>query len=259
LGKTVRTSLTILGLPLSAAVRGLAFVALATCASPVWAGPPYVSDDPEPTDYKHFEIYAFGSGTGTIDGTSGQAGIDFNYGAAPNLQLTVVVPAGFSQPTGNAAQFGLSNIQLAAKYRFLHQDGFGLDVSFFPRFFVPSPSSSTGSPNPSVLLPLWLEKDWKDWSVFGGGGCVISADSTENHCLAGGVLSHQVLKTLRLGVEVSYQSAAANGTPASTAVGLGATYDLTDNYHLLAYVNRGVQNADQTNQFSFYAAVLFTF
>jgi len=42
-------------------------------------------------------------------------------------------------------------------------------------------------------------------------------------------------------------------------VGLGATYDLTDNYHLLAYVNRGVQNADQTNQLSFYAAVLFTF
>src|ERR1700744_3775892 len=117
---------------------------LAVMMAPAWAGPPYVSDDPEPTDYRHFEIYAFGSGTGTIDGTAGQAGIDFNYGAAPNLQLTVVMPAGFSQPVGTAGQFGLGNIQLAAKYRFLRQDGFGLDVSFFPRFFMPSPSSATG-------------------------------------------------------------------------------------------------------------------
>jgi hypothetical protein len=240
--------------------RALPLVAaMLAIASPALAGPPYVSDDPEPTDYRHFEIYAFGSGTRTIDGTSGQAGIDFNYGAAPDLQLTVVVPAGFSEPVANAAQLGLSNIQFAAKYRFLHQEGFGLDVSFFPRVFFPSGSRGAGDANTSVLLPLWLEKDWKDWSVFGGGGCVISTDSTENHCLAGGVLTRQVLKTLRLGVEVSYQSAAANGTPASTAVGFGATYDLTDNYHLLAYVNRGVQNADQTNQLSFYAAVLFTF
>ena len=235
------------------------FVVMLALAPPALAGPPYISDDPEPTDYKHFEIYAFGSGTKTIDGTSSQAGVDFNYGAAPNLQLTVVLPAGFSEPVANSAQLGLSNIQLAAKYRFLHQNSFGLDVSFFPRLFLPSGSSGTGDTNPSVLLPLWLEKDWKDWSVFGGGGCVISGDSTKNHCLAGGVLTRQVLPKLQLGVEVSYQTAEANGTPASTAVGIGAKYDLADHYHLLAYLNRGVRNPDETNQFSFYAAVLFTF
>ena len=54
-------------------------VVMLALAAPALAGPPYVSDDPEPTDYKHFEIYAFGSGTKTTDGTSGQAGIDFNY------------------------------------------------------------------------------------------------------------------------------------------------------------------------------------
>jgi hypothetical protein len=235
------------------------FLAILALAPPALAGPPFVSDDPEPTDYKHFEIYAFGSGTKTIDGTSGQTGIDFNYGAAPDLQVTVVLPAGFSSPVNDPAQLGLGNIQIAAKYRFLRQDGFGLDVSFFPRVFMPSGSSAGGDTNPSVLLPLWLEKDWKDWSIFGGGGCVISADRTENHCLAGGVLTRQVLPRLRLGVEVSYQTAQANGIPASTAVGLGATYDLTETYHLLAYVNRGVQNPNETDQFSFYAAVLFTF
>src|SRR5579871_1882795 len=86
------------------------------------AGPPFVSDDPEPTDYKHFEIYAFNTGTTNLGGTAGQAGIDFNYGALPDLQLTVGVPAGFERPADGSVQFGLSNIQFAAKYRFLHQD-----------------------------------------------------------------------------------------------------------------------------------------
>lgn len=233
--------------------------ALAMLATPAWAGPPYVSDDPEPTDYGHFEIYAFTSGTLTANGTTGQGGIDFNYGAAPDLQLTAVLPAGFAQATGTTSQFGLSNFQLAAKLRFLHQDGFGLDVSFFPRLFLPSGSSTVGDANLSVLLPLWLEKDWGKWTVFGGGGCVISSDNSANHCLAGGVLTRRVLPRLQLGLEVSYQTAEANGTPSSTALGVGARYDLSDNYHLLAYVNRGVQNADATDQLSWYTALLFTF
>src|ERR1700710_255251 len=92
------------------------------------AGPPYVSDDPEPTDYKHFEIYTFNTGIATRDGTAGESGIDFNYGAAPDLQLTVTLPGGFDRPSGGGTAWGPDNIELAAKYRFLHQDGFGLDV-----------------------------------------------------------------------------------------------------------------------------------
>ena len=66
-------------------------IALATVllARPALAGPPYVSDDPEPTDYKHFEIYTFSNGTATRGDIAGASGIDFNYGAAPDLQLTV--------------------------------------------------------------------------------------------------------------------------------------------------------------------------
>ena len=237
----------------------LAFLPLLLLAPPALAGPPYVSDDPEPTDYKHFEIYAFSSGTATRDGTSGQGGIDFNYGAAPDLQLTAVLPTGFTHPTDDNLQFGLGNIQLAAKYRFLHQESFGIDVSFFPRLFLPAGTPTAGDTHTSVLLPLWLQKDWGKWSVFGGGGCVINSNSAQNHCLAGGVVTRQVLPKLQLGAELSYQTADSNGAPATTALGVGARYDLNDNAHLLAYVNRGVQNADATDQYSWYAALLFTF
>lgn len=33
-------------------------------AAPVWAGPPYITDDPVPTDTGHWEIYGFAAGEG---------------------------------------------------------------------------------------------------------------------------------------------------------------------------------------------------
>lgn len=88
--------------------------------APALAGPPFVSDDPEPTDFKHFEIYGFNSGTVT-------RGIDFNYGAAPDLQVTATVPAELDFASGSPTRGGLSNIELAAKCRFLHQSEVGWD------------------------------------------------------------------------------------------------------------------------------------
>jgi hypothetical protein len=127
--------------------------------TPAVAGPPYLTDDPEPTDYKHFEIYTFSSGNVTKEGTSSEAGIDFNYGAAPNLQLTAVLPAGYDFASASSTMAGLSNIALAAKYRFLAQDVAGVDVAIFPSVFLPSSSSAVGTQHASLLVPLWLEKD----------------------------------------------------------------------------------------------------
>lgn len=59
-------------------VRWICFGLLALLAEPAIAGPPYISDDPEPTDYQHFEIYTYSLGTATQYGTAGQSGIDFN-------------------------------------------------------------------------------------------------------------------------------------------------------------------------------------
>ena len=157
------------------------------------AGPPYVSDDPEPTDYQHFEIYTYNLGTAARNGTAGQSGIDFNYGAAPDLQLTATLPEGFNRPVGGGTNVGWSNIQLAAKYRFLHQDGFGLDVSIFPRIFLPSGSNLVGDNHASLLLPIWIQKDWNGgWSAFGGGGCTVTEFRAVDFCQVGGVVTYQV-------------------------------------------------------------------
>jgi Putative MetA-pathway of phenol degradation len=224
------------------------------------AGPPYVSDDPEPTDYKHFEIYTFNSGTSTRDGVAGESGIDFNYGAAPDLQLTATLPAGFDHPVGGGTNVGLSNVELAAKYRFLHQDGFGLDVSVFPRVFLPSGSNGVGDNRVSLLLPVWVQKDWSGgWSAFGGGGCTVSDFRAVDFCQMGAVVTYQVLPKFQIGTEIFHETADSSGKPATSSVGIGWRYDLNDNYHLLGYVRRGIENMSETDQYSWYASALFTF
>lgn len=151
--------------------RQIAFATLAAGLTvmhtlPVFAGPPYQSDDPEPTDYGHYEIYAFNKATRSKGDLSGASGIDFNYGAASDLQLTATLPVGFDLPSNGMPAFGLSNVELAAKYRFLHQDTFGFDVAVFPRVFLPSGSRQVGDGQASLLLPIWVQKDWGEWSAF---------------------------------------------------------------------------------------------
>jgi hypothetical protein len=216
------------------------------------AGPPYLSDDPEPTDYGHFEIYAFGDGTQTRAGWAGEGGIDFNYGGAPDLQLTAVLPLAYDE-TGRQ---GLGNIELAAKYRFLHQDDAGWDVSVFPRVFLPSATAGLGDDHAALLLPVWAQKDFGAWSLFGGGGCTLQAGG--DFCEGGAALTREILPGLRLGGEL-YYVAPAPGEKASTVLGLGASYDLSATYHLLGYWGPGLQNRNDAGPQNWYASLLFTF
>src|SRR5271154_6756865 len=153
-------------------------------AVPALGGPPYQTDDPEPTDYKHFEIYFFDAGTATRSGSGQLAGIDFNYGVAPEFQLDVVVPAGFGDAGvvlpvgfGNAVQgqnaITLGNVQLALKYRFLHQRDLGLDVAFYPRVFLPAGPGNSGE-NPSLFLPMC----WRRISARGPHSAAADIKST---------------------------------------------------------------------------------
>jgi hypothetical protein len=227
---------------------------------PVLAGPPYITDDPEPTDYQHFEIYAFTAGTATRTGHQGETGIDFNYGGAPNLQLSTTITIANEDPHFGRGEFGIGNIEVGAKYEFLHQDDFGLDVSVYPQFFLPSVSSDIGERHTSLFLPVWVQKDWNKWSTFGGGGCTLdNGNGSKDWCQMGWAVTRQVLPDLNLGVEIYHQTADERGGKASTGVGAGAVYDLSINYHLLVSYGPGIQNASQTDRYTWYAALETTF
>jgi hypothetical protein len=227
-------------------------------ALPALAAPPYVTDDPEPTDYGHFENYVFGTGTVTRTGIEGEAGLDLNYGATPDLQLTLVLPVAYDESSGHWGT-GFGNVEIAAKYRFLHQADFGLDVAVFPRIFLPSPNS-VGERHASFLLPLWIGKDWGEWSTFGGGGCELNrGGGSKDFCVAGFAVTRQLLPNLQFGAEIYHQTADALRGRGTTGLDAGVRYDLNDTYHLLGSIGPGIQNAAEADRYTWYTSLLVTF
>ena len=240
-------------------LASLALLVACAFATPAHAGPPYLNDDPEPTDYRHYEIYAFAAGAHAANGWSGTTGIDFNYGATHDLQLTAVLPIEYDHASSGALISGAGNVELAAKLRILHQESFGWDVAVFPRLFLPSLSHRLGDDHASLLLPIFVGRDAGPWSTFGGAGCTLHrGGDARDFCQAGWALTREITPGLRLGGEVFHQGTDTKGARASSRVGLGAVYDVNENVHALASVNQVVGPGDEPRG-SFYTSLLFTF
>ena len=239
--------------------------AAALSGVPAWAGPPYRTDDPEPVEYQHWEVYQFSAATHVAGDTAGVLpGLEVNYGAAPNLQLHAIVPMVFDAPGGGSMHYGYGDTELGAKYRFIEEDdkGWRPMVGVFPLIEAPTGDASKGlgAGHTREFLPLWLQKSFGSWTTYGGAGYWINPGAgNNNYWFAGWLLQRQVTKELALGGELFHQSADRVGGKDSTGFNLGAVYDLTENHHLLFSAGRGVQNASSSNAFSYYVALLVTF
>jgi hypothetical protein len=236
----------------SAAIAVLAFGG----ASFAHAGPPFVTDDPQPTDTGHWEMYDFASGVNALGASTGQVGLDVSYGGYKDLQLTAVVPLDYRTGPSNAAALG--DIQLAAKYRFLHQkEGVWTpDIAVFPRFFLPTGGRGLESRRLTVLLPVWAEKDIGKWSVFGGGGYDINpGPGQRNFWVSGLVVQRTITDRFSLGAEIYHQTPDSTDARPFTGLNLGTTYRLTAHWSLLAAVGPGIQNAREGGRYDFYFAL----
>ena len=84
-----------------------------------WAGPPFVTDDPEPVDHRRWEINS--AITGNWGGGLRSAGIpsvDINYGVRPNLQMHA--QPRFTYEKADQTHTGLDDTEVGMKYRFVH-------------------------------------------------------------------------------------------------------------------------------------------
>lgn len=234
-------------------------------AAPALAGPPFTTDDPEPVDLGHWEIYGFTAGTQVRGDTGGTlAGVEVNYGAASNLQLHLIAPLAFDRTSGSALQAGVGDVELGAKYRLLTpgEDDWYPQVGIFPLLEIPAGDSrrGLGAGKMQLFLPVWLQKDFGDWTTYGGGGFWSNPGAgNRDYWFAGWLLQYQVTKSLALGGEVFHQTADTIGGGDTTGFNLGGIYDFSEHYHLLFSGGRGLQNAALTNQFSYYLAIQSTF
>src|SRR5262249_54939494 len=97
-------------------------VALLT-SSAALAGYPFRTDDPEPVEQGHWEIYEFSTATHVAGDTAGTlSGIGASYGAAPELQLHTSLPIACDDPSNGSTVVGYGDTEFGFKYRFLIED-----------------------------------------------------------------------------------------------------------------------------------------
>ncbi|MBV9842494.1 MAG: hypothetical protein JOY99_13350 [Sphingomonadaceae bacterium] len=230
--------------------------ALLLASAPAIAGPPFVTDDPEPTDTGHWENYGFVAGTHFPGETDGEAGLDINYGAAHDLQLTVGVPLEYEHRRGTHVGFG--DLELGAKYRFLYQSEGSLlpDVAFFPSLSVPTATRGFGGGRVSAFLPLWAQKDFGKWSLFGGGGYTINPGrDARNFWLEGIALSRAITDAVSLGAEIYHQGRDSVDETAITGINVGGAYRFAKHWSLLGSAGPGLEHPRRSGRYSFYMAL----
>ena len=217
------------------AVRWLIGATLLAAPMAAWAGPPFMTDDPEPTETGHWEIYGplvEGEGRG-ID-FEGSTGVEINYGPAPNIQITVGLPIAFAHDS-NGMKWGAGDAAVSAKYRFYHDDKSGLSLAAFPGLTLSTATSDMGAGRVTGFLPVWIQKDSGKWSVFGGGGYAINPGESNKDYWTGGIaVSHEVTDRLLIGLESDRSGAETIGGSGSTSLGIGTTYRLKAPFRLLA-------------------------
>lgn len=232
---------------------GNAFVAL--------AGPPFVTDDPEPVDYQHWEFYIASQDAEAAGGDwSGTAPhFEINYGVVSNVQLHLIAPLAYSTPHDGTAHYGYGDSELGVKFRFLEQTDKIPDVAIFPLLEIPTGSESDGlgTGHLHAFLPVWAQKDFGDWSIYGGGGYGINpGNGNKNWGFVGAVLQKQIAKNFLFGGEIYHQTAMQTGGRGDTAFNLGTVVDFSEHQHLLFSAGRSI---DGSTDFQCYIAWQFTF
>ena len=132
-------------------------------AFPTWAGPPFLTDDPEPVDLNHFEFYEFQ----TFDRFNGNVlvqapAVEFNWGAMPDVQIHVITSLNYFFPVSGASAYGLGDTEIGIKFRFVGETPNSPQVGIFPQAEISTgdPSKGLGNGLTWYKLPLWIQKGW---------------------------------------------------------------------------------------------------
>ena len=227
------------------------------------AGPPFRTDDPQPVDPGHLELYLFSMGQrGTGDSAGFGPTVEFNYGVLPDTQFHIIVPYAYDRPKGGPSQGGLGDVEAGLKFRFLHETPVLPQIGLFPlvELHTGSPDLGLGSGHTPVFLPIWLQKTWGAWTSYGGYGWWRNpGDGNRNWSYAGWLLQRDFGEALTLGGEAFRSTASTFGGQASSGFNAGGQMNFSEKHHLLFSAGRNVTGERQTFFYLGYQLTIGTF
>lgn len=173
--------------------------------------------------------------------------LDANYGIGDRIQLNYQGSWNILRQSGSPEQSGLSDSQVAVKWRFYDAGETGLQLSTFPRVLFPNPGSGsdrrgTADPHSSFLLPLEVRRDFGVFSFNADFGHAFSGSRDDRGWIGGVCLGREVAKGWEVDAEV-HVSASEHLGESEDILNMGTRYDLTKNATLLLAVGRDLHNS----------------
>jgi len=200
------------------------------------AGPPFVTDDPEPVAPGGWEINV----PFILERTAGKTEMDaplfdVNYGL-PDVQLKLEFPIEIAHDDGNGTVTGAGDLLLGVKWRFFNNEQSQLQLGIYPQLLLPTGDQARGlgEGRPAFLFPLLAQKSWDKWTLYGNiGFWWQTAAETRNYVYAGVVLEREINERLTLGAELFGNSPKERGSRSEVAFNLGGTCKLNKHINLI--------------------------
>jgi hypothetical protein len=235
-------------------------VAAALLSAAALAGPPYATDDPEPVEFRHWELYLASQDFHDRDGWNGTAPhFEVNYGVVTNVQLHLIAPLAYSAPDGGTTHYGYGDTEVGVKFRFVREGDWVPQVGTFPLVEVPTGSihSGLGNGTTQVYVPLWLQKEFGKWTTYGGAGLWLDASTPVRHWwFIGALLQRELVEGVTVGAEIFHLTPATSGDESDTRFNIGAVLDITDAHHILLSAGRGFEGPNLFQSYVAYQATL---
>ena len=200
------------------------------------AGPPFVTDDPEPPPPCGWEINI----PFILERTPGETEMDaplfdFNYGL-PNVQLKLEFPIQVIREDNSGTVADAGDLLLGVKWRFFNNEESLVQFGIYPQLLVPSGDHGRhlGEGQPAYVFPLLVQKTWDKWTLYGNVGFWWQTAADErNYLYAGAVLEREITEQLELGVELFGNSPKERSGRSDIAFNIGGTWKLTRHLNLL--------------------------
>jgi hypothetical protein len=220
---------------------------MATARLHAQGGPPMITDDPGTPGNGHWEINTAWTEQRSPGSTLvGLPLLDANYGVGAALQLNYQSSWNVLRNSGMPTESGVSDSQLAVKWRFYDAGDAGLQVSMYPRLSFLDPGSDsdrrgTADADPAFLMPFEVRRDFGAVAVNADFGHTFSAEHELRGWMGGVCLGHNLSKGWEIDLEL--HGTASDGLDRSElTLNFGTRIDFSQNATLLLAVGRDTQN-----------------
>jgi hypothetical protein len=220
------------------------------------AGPPYLTDDPAPVEYRHYEIYIGYEAQYQIgDNETSFPFAEINYGPLPNVQIAGSFPLSVGSTPDGSYRYGVGDVELGVKYRFVQETTTRPQFAFYPSIGIPTGihSVEAESDEQTLFLPIWAQKDVGRFTVFGGGGWERNPGSGNRNFWSGGLAGvYNFSDQLNSGVEVFSSGSNQLGERGTTILGVGVNDDYSAIHSLVASFGTSICGQRSTHAYLAY-------